>query len=382
MNKPSLLAAAIAAALAASGCNQQPADTKTPAAPAATAQPVVAPPAPAVDLGEAIATVNGKAISKAELASLTEEISARGLAGRVTQTQLVDELIKREVLRQSAEAQHLDRTPETAARLANIQRAVLAHAAGEAYIKANAISDEAVKQEYDRQTAASKATEYKARHILVKTEQEAKDIIKKLQAGGKFEELAKKHSSDPGSASKGGDLGWFSPQQMVGPFSEAVVKLENGKYTTEPVKSDFGWHVILREESRDKAPPPFEAVKEQLRESLQNAAMQKYLAELQAKAQIVRHDTPPPAPAEPAAAAPAQAAPSAPAAPAAETAPAPAPAPAGEAKEPAKPAGAATQPPAPAAEAKPAATAAPSAPAAAQPAVDAHPADETHEHTH
>lgn len=385
MNKPSLLIAAIAAALAASGCEQQasaPAPAAPPATTASTAAPVLNVPqaqpakaAAAPDLGENVATVNGKPISKAELNSLSEEIAARGLAGRVSQQQLLDELIKREVLRQAAEAQQLDKSPENAARLANIQRAILAHAAGEAYIKANPVSDEAVKQEYERQVAANKTTEYKARHILVKTEQEAKDIIKKLQNHGKFEELAKK-SNDPGSAGKGGDLGWFSPQQMVGPFAEAVVKLENGKFTTEPVKTDFGWHVILREESRDKAPPPFEAVKDQLRDSLQSTAMQKYLADLQAKAQIVRND-PPPAPA----AAPA----AAPNGEAAKPTAAPAPAPAGEA---AKPAAEPAPTPAPAAEAaKP--VVAPAAPAAA-PAHEHgsgddghdHAGEEPHEHSH
>jgi peptidyl-prolyl cis-trans isomerase C len=379
MNKPSLLIAAIAAALATAGCEQQ-ASAPAPAAPPATTASAPAPvlnvpqaqPAKAAatpDLGEAIATVNGKPISKAELASLTDEIAARGLAGRVTQQQLLDELIKREVLRQAAEAQQLDKTPETATRLANIQRSILAHAAGEAYIKANPISDEAVKQEYERQVAANKSTEYKARHILVKTEQEAKDIIKKLQAHGKFEELAKK-SSDPGSAGKGGDLGWFSPQQMVGPFAEAVVKLENGKFTTEPVKTDFGWHVILREDSRDKTPPPFEAVKDQLRDSLQSTAMQKYLADLQAKAQVVRHDAPPPAP-------PAEAAPAAaPNGEAAKPAPAATPAPAGEAAKPAAPV-----PAAPAAEAAKPAAAVEAAPAAA-PTHEHGAGEEPHEHSH
>lgn len=337
MKKPSLLAATIAAALLASGCDQQ-SETAKPAAPGAP----VSQAAPAAGLGEAVATVNGKVISKAELTSLTEEIAARGMADRVTQSQLLDELIKRELLRQEAEAQHLEKTPETAARLANIQRAVLAHAAGQAYIKANAITDDTVKQEYDRQVGASKATEFKARHILVKSEQEAKDIIKKLQAGGKFEDLAKKHSSDPGSAGKGGDLGWFSPQQMVGPFAEAVIKLENGKYTAEPVKSDFGWHVILREESREKTPPPFEAVKEQLRDSLQNTTMQKHLEELQTKAKVVRNEAKAPESAKPAAEAvqekPAEAAP---AASAKEAAPAAAPA---AAKGAAKPAATAKQP--------------------------------------
>ncbi|TAN49395.1 MAG: hypothetical protein EPN21_12000, partial [Methylococcaceae bacterium] len=396
MNKPSLLTTAIITALVLSGCDQQsapppqpaapvakpPAPAAKPAAPAAAAATTPAPPA--VNLGEAIATVNGKAISKLELEnSWNDEIVARGIAERVTKTQLLDELIKRELLRQEAQAQHLDSTPETAARMANVQRGILAKTAGQAFLQTNPITDDRVKQEYDRQVAANKATEFKARHILVKTEQEAKDLIKKLQANGKFEELAKKSSIDTGSATKGGDLGWFDPAQMVKPFADALAQLENGKYTTTPVQSQYGWHVILREETRDKAPPPFEAVKAQLHDSLQAAAMQKYLGELHAKAQITRNDTPPPAPeakqpekpatdaapatTPPAAATPATAKPTAEAAaPAAAT-----PAPAKPATETTTPAAATPAPAKPAAEAAaPAAAPAAATPTPVKPATE------------
>ncbi|HLF96683.1 MAG TPA: peptidylprolyl isomerase [Methylococcaceae bacterium] len=296
MKKTLLLAAAFLPVLA--GCDRPAPQTDATTAPAA--------------LGEAVATVNGKPIYKAELDNLSGEIAQRGMAGEVTQERLLDELISRELLRQEAESKKIDSDPETAARLSNIRRAILSQAAAQNYTKANPLSEEALKQEYDQRVAASKETEYKARHILVKTEAEAKDIIAKLDKGGKFEELAKAKSTD-GSAKEGGDLGWFGPQQMVEPFSQAVIALENGKYTTTPVQTQFGWHVILREETRGKAAPPFEMVKEQLRHMLQTQTMQKHVDELRAGAQIAKTLPPAPAPAAevtpPTAAAPPQAAP-------------------------------------------------------------------------
>lgn len=314
MKKPILLAAAISALLA--GCDRLAPQTEAP-----------------TTLGEAVATVNGKPIFKAELDNLTGEIAQRGMAGEVPQDRLLDELISRELLRQEAESKKIDSAPETAARLSNIRRAILSQAAAQNYVQANPLSDEALKQEYDQRVTASKETEYKARHILVKTEAEAKDIIAKLNAGGKFEDLAKAKSTD-GSAKEGGDLGWFGPQQMVEPFAQAVIALENGKYSTTPVQTQFGWHVILREESRRKA-PPFETVKEQLRQMLQTQAVKKHVDELSAAAQITKTLPPAPAPA-------AEATPPAEAAPQ-QTAPAPAPANA----QPETPAPAAPEPAAP-----------------------------------
>lgn len=298
MKKPLLLAVAISALLA--GCDRQAPQTGATTTPTA--------------LGAAVATVNGKPIYKAELDNLSGEIAQRGMAGEVPQERLLDELISRELLRQEAESKKIDAAPETAARLSNIRRAVLSQAAAQDYIQSNPLSEEALKKDYDQRIAASKETEYKARHILVKTEAEAKDVIAKLNAGAKFEDLAKAKSTD-GSAKEGGNLGWFGPQQMVEPFSQAVIALENGKYTTTPVQTQFGWHVILREESRGKAAPPFETVKEQLRHMLQTQTMQKHVDELRAAAQITKTLPPAQAPAPatevaaPAEAAPQQAAP-------------------------------------------------------------------------
>jgi peptidyl-prolyl cis-trans isomerase C len=284
MKKPLMLAATCLPLLAA--CDRQPASPSgdTTAAPS---------------LGETVATVNGKPIYKAELDNLVGEITQRGMAGEVPRERLLDELISRELLRQEAENSKIDSTPETAARLAGIRRAILSQAAAQNYLQTHPIADEALKQEYDQRVAANQETEYKARHILVKTEDEAKDIIAKLNAGGKFEDLAKAKSTD-GSAKEGGNLGWFGAQQMVEPFAQAVIALENGKYTATPVQTQFGWHVILREDSRSKAAPAFEAVKEQLRHMVQAQTMQKHIDELRTAAQIVKTLPPAPPPAPPA----------------------------------------------------------------------------------
>ncbi|RQW81760.1 MAG: peptidylprolyl isomerase, partial [Methylococcus sp.] len=188
------------------------------------------------------------------------------------------------------------------------------------------------------------------------------DIIAKLGKGETFDGLAKKFSKDPGSKDKGGDLGWFSPQQMVQPFSDAVIALKNGETTQKPVQSQFGWHVIQREESREQQPPPFDAVKDQLRSMVQTKKLQQHITDLQAKAKVENKlppkPAPAPAPAKPAQPAPAPAAakPAAPAAPApaskpaAPAAPAPAAKPAVPATKPAAPAPAPAKPaPAPAA---------------------------------
>ncbi|HRF10798.1 MAG TPA: peptidylprolyl isomerase, partial [Candidatus Accumulibacter phosphatis] len=128
-------------------------------------------------------------------------------------------------------------------------------------------------------------TEYKLRHILVEQEDEAKTIIANLKKGAKFEELAKQ-SKDPGSKDKGGDLGWNSTASYVKPFGDAVGSLSKGKYTETPVKTDFGYHVILLEDSRPLTAPPFDQIKPQLTQRLQQEQIQKYVNDLRSKAKI------------------------------------------------------------------------------------------------
>jgi len=240
----------------------------------------------AADDSTVIATVNGKPVTEAVFNVLQTEIAQRSRGAKIPKEKLIEELINRELLYQEAEKKQLGKKPDIAPNLKFLRLSLLSQADIQDFIKNNPVSDEEIKAEYEKMSSGSEATEYKARHILVKKEDEAKTIIGKLQKGVKFEELARTHSTGP-SKTKGGDLGWFSPNQMVPPFSEAVVALKKGEYTTTPVKTQFGWHVILLENSRKKNPPPFESVKARIRSSLQMQKIQKHIEELRKNATIV-----------------------------------------------------------------------------------------------
>jgi len=276
------------------------------------AKDTAAPAAPVVTKEDAVASVNGTYISKKTLETLEKEIAERSQGQTFPKEQLLEELIQRELLIQQAVQKQLDKAPEVIERMATVRNSLLSQAALQDYLKANPVTDEEIKAEYDSKMA-NMGSEYKARHILVKTEDEAKKLIAELEKGGDFTALAKKHSIDP-MGSEGGDLGWFTADRMVPPFSEAVVALENGKFSKQPVQTQFGWHVILREESRALTPPPFDAVKEQIRPMLQRQKAQAMIENLRknAKVEVLLPPTPPKAeeaqpaaPAEPAAPAPA-----------------------------------------------------------------------------
>lgn len=299
MTQRSILAIAIAGALAMGGCNNQGgAGSGQAAAPAASAKAPVAA-APAVKPEDLAATVNGKAIAKSAL-----DMQRRGPHDAGSDEKILDELISRELLRQEAEKENLTADPASAEKLDSMMRIAYSQIAAEHFMKGVNVGDEELKKEYDQRTASMKSAEYKARHILVDNEAAAKDIIAKLQKGAKFDELAKKQSIDPGSKTKGGDLGWFGAQQMVAPFSSAVAALKNGEITQTPVQTQFGWHVIQREDSREQQPPPFDAVKDQIKMMLQSQKLQQHIADLKAKAKIERPEKKEAPAAVPAAAAP------------------------------------------------------------------------------
>jgi peptidyl-prolyl cis-trans isomerase C len=199
---------------------------------------------------------------------------------------LVDELVQRELLVQDAVKNNLDKSPEVLARLDEAKKSILTQAAVQNFMKTSPVTDAEVKAEYDSKVGGTNGTEYKARHILVKTEAEAKKIIAELDKGGDFAKLANKNSLDAKESQNGGDLGWFTPSQMVEPFSKAVVALEKGKYTKAPVQTQFGWHVILREDSRPQTAPPLEAVKDQLMPMLQRKKIQDMLDNLRKQAKV------------------------------------------------------------------------------------------------
>jgi peptidyl-prolyl cis-trans isomerase C len=262
------------------GCDQKP-NTTT----GSTTTPV-ATVAPAVDKADAIAVVNGQYIPKSALTTLEKEIAERSHGQSFPKEKLIEELIQRELLVQDATQKQLEKSPELLAQLETAKKALLTQADLQNFIKANPVTEAEIKAEYDSKINAEKGTEYKASHILVKTEEEAKKMIAELDKGAEFGKLANKNSLDAKESQNGGDLGWFSAGQMVAPFSEAVAALEKGKYTKTPVKTQFGYHVILKEDSRPLTPPPLEAVKEQLTPFLQRKKVQDMIETLRKQAKV------------------------------------------------------------------------------------------------
>jgi peptidyl-prolyl cis-trans isomerase C len=170
------------------------------------------------------------------------------------------------------------------ARLEVQERALVAQAVVADFLASNPATDEEMQALYDEQVNLAPPVEFKARHILVQTEEEATDIIAQLDGGADFAELAKEKSTGP-SGPSGGDLGWFPPERMVAEFSQAVQELEDGAYSKGPVQTQFGWHVILREDSRESAPPPFDSVRDALKQNVEGQKLQSYLESLRASAE-------------------------------------------------------------------------------------------------
>lgn len=244
--------------------------------------PQAAGPQPAADTTAAIATVNGSPISRAEYDLYVKNI-LQGKQQELTpdqKNQVADDLINMKVLAEQADKDGLQNAPDTIAQLDLLHTRVLADAASQKYIKSIQPTDAELHAEYETDIASMDKTEYKARHILVASKEEGEQIIKKLKGGAKFEELAKTQSTDTGSKNNGGDLGWFTTARMVKPFSDAVTALKKGEVTPEPVQTQFGWHVIQLEDTRDKAPPSFDQVKQQLTNQLIRKKLQAYVADL------------------------------------------------------------------------------------------------------
>jgi peptidyl-prolyl cis-trans isomerase C len=236
--------------------------------------------------GEAVAHVNGEPISKRMFEFHLERRTGGQpqLASPEQRQALLQELVDMTLLAQEAERQNLADDQEVAARLQNLRAAVLAQAAVEQMIKQEP-DEAALKAEYEKQFGGDQQQEYHARHILVESQEEAQKIINQLQQGAEFAKLAEQHSTGP-TGPNGGDLGWFQPQQMVPPFAEAVQKLEPGNYTTEPVQTQFGWHVVKLEATRPVEPPPMEEVRQQLIAAMSQQRVESRLEELRKQAEI------------------------------------------------------------------------------------------------
>lgn len=183
------------------------------------------------------------------------------------------------LLSEDTRAKALKEDPQIKAQLELQSRAILAQAVATDFVANNAATEDEMQMLYAEQTAGAAPLEYKARHILVETQGEAIALISELEGGSDFAELAKAKSTGP-SGPSGGDLGWFPREQMVSEFSEAVVALGDGQFTKIPVQTQFGWHVILREDSRESPPPPYESVKEVLKQQVEQQKLRDFIAGL------------------------------------------------------------------------------------------------------
>lgn len=235
-----------------------------------------------VKQGEVVATVNGETITEGEL---NDYRSARPDSAGQNDEALLDELVTQKVIYQDALRKNLEKDPEVLRELEQMRIRVLVSAAVRKTITDTQITDEELQAEYDQLKERMVSTEYKASHILVKEEEQARNIIEKIKKGEDFAKLAKEHSIDP-SGQNGGDLGWFNPQQMVPPFSQAVGQLEKGSYTSEPVKTQFGWHVIKLEDKRQSEPPALEEIKGRLVQMLKQRQIRDYIQSLKDQAKI------------------------------------------------------------------------------------------------
>jgi peptidyl-prolyl cis-trans isomerase C len=259
--------AAIALLLTACGKGQQA------AAPAAADKPTTTPP---------VAVVDGTAISREAYDDYLKGLLRGKPVTDVTaeeKNQVLDQMINMQLIAVQAEKDGLDKDPDVATRIALLRTQILADAAAQKYVKSNEPSDQDLHAAYD---AATDKTEYHASHILVPTKEKADQLIKKIKGGAKFEDLAKAESTD-NSKTNGGDLGWFTTARMVKPFGDAVKGLKKGDFTTDPVQTQYGWHIIKLVDTRDA---PFDQMKPQLTNALMQKKFQEYIENLKKTAKI------------------------------------------------------------------------------------------------
>jgi len=234
-----------------------------------------------------VAIVNGKPVPKERVDMLQAQLTKAGRpVSPEMQGQLKDEVITREIFMQEAQKRGLDGSDDFKSQMELARQTILIRELFADYQKQNPVTDAEVKAEYDKFAAANSGKEYKARHILVEKEDEAKKIIADLKKGSKFEDLAKKMSKDPGSGKNGGDLDWANPSSYVPEFAEAMIKLKKGETTPAPVKSQFGWHVIRVDDIRDAQMPKFDEVKPQIAQQLQQQKLAQFQETLRKAAKV------------------------------------------------------------------------------------------------
>lgn len=256
-------------------CNQQ-------ATPTSTAMDTVP------DASPAVVRVNDIAISEAELTDflfLQQFAGNHHGGGPTTREAAIEQMIEEELLRQAAINQGLDKEPEIRRMLARMQTNLLVNAAIERHLDGKSFTDAELSEEYQRQLESWPGQEYRARHILVNTEAEALTLIEELAAGAVFADLASQHSKD-NTAASGGELGWFQAGMMVPEFSAALASMKPGEFSQSPVRTPFGWHIILLEETRGLDVPSLEDVTDELRDILAERVLEEYVASLRESAKI------------------------------------------------------------------------------------------------
>ncbi len=261
---------------------------KTPAARAALALALVglaALVAPQMASAQNLTTVNGIAVPKSRVDALVQQATRGGQpATPELQNQARDQVVLREIFAQEASKRGVAKSPEFAAQMALARESILIREMFEDYRKKNPVTDAEAQTEYDKFKKQSTGTEYRARHILVEKEEDAKALIVQIKGGAKFEDLAKKNSKDTGSAENGGDLDFAKADSYVPEFGGALAKLKKGEMTDAPVKSQFGWHIIRLEDTREAAFPGFDEVKGQIKQRMEQVKLQQFQEELKSKA--------------------------------------------------------------------------------------------------
>jgi len=264
--------AAVAVMVSACGKGQQ--------APASAVSDTPAPPP--------VAIVNGSPISRTDYDVYVKSLLQGKPQTELTsdqKSQVLDELITMKLVSTQAIKDGLEKDPDVAARLDVLRMRVLADAESQKFLKGKEPTDAELHAEYDAALASMDKTEYHARHILVDSKERAEALIKKIKGGAKFEDVAKADSID-NSKSNGGDLGWFTLSRMVKPFGDAVKSLKKGEMTPAPVQTQFGWHIIKLEDTREVAAPPLEQVKTQVTNAVIQKRLQTYIEDLKKNAKI------------------------------------------------------------------------------------------------
>jgi peptidyl-prolyl cis-trans isomerase C len=234
-----------------------------------------------------IAVVNGTPIPKARVDALVDQLVHQGQQDSPQlQAAVREELINREILMQEAARRGIPTRPDVKAQVAVAQQTVVLRALIEDFLKNNQPTDEEIKARYDALVKDAGGKEYHLHHILVDNEQEAKDLIAKIKSGASFEDLAKQYSKDPGSGKNGGDLDWSDPKAYVPEFATAAEKLQKGQMTDTPVHTQYGWHIIRLDDTRDITPPPLEQVRPQIVQQIQQEKLQAFEESLRKNAKI------------------------------------------------------------------------------------------------